>query len=65
MQHKPIRVRLARAMQSSLSFPSPSHPSPTWDRVPDVVKTRVVDALAHVLLEASRVPAAHEEGGDD
>lgn len=62
MQHKPIRVRLARAIQSRLSFQSPSRPSLTWDRVPDVVKTRVV---AHVLLEASRVAAAHEEGGDD
>jgi hypothetical protein len=33
--------------------------------VPDVVKPRVVEALAHVLLEASVARAAHDEAGDD
>jgi hypothetical protein len=33
--------------------------------VPDVVKPRVVEALADVLLQASGAPAAHAEAGDD
>jgi hypothetical protein len=65
MHQKPISVRPARAVQRTLSFPSPNRPSPTWDRVPDVVKPRVVEALADVLLQASGAPAAHAEAGDD
>jgi hypothetical protein len=65
MQQKPIRVRPAQAGQRTLSFPSPTRPSPSWDDLPEVVKTRVVEALAHVLLEASGARAAHEGGGND
>ena len=65
MQQKPIRVRPARAVQRTLSFQSPNRSSPSWDRVPDVVKPRVVEALAHVLLEASGARVAHDEAGND
>jgi hypothetical protein len=33
--------------------------------MPDVVTARVVEALAHVLLQASGARVAHDEVGDD
>lgn len=65
MPQKPTRVRPPRAVQGLLSFPSPNRQSPTWEGVPDIVKTRVIEALAHVLLEASGVRTVREEAGDD
>lgn len=65
MQQKPIRVSPVQAVQRTLMFQLPNRPSPSWDSVPDVVKSRVVDALAHVLLEASGARVAPDEAGDD
>ena len=52
------------AVQTNL-FRAPSQSSPTWDRMPDLVKTRVVEALAQVLLRASGAAGEPEEAVDD
>ena len=65
MQQKPIHVPPVQAVQRTLAFQLPNQPSPSWDSVADVVKPRVVDALAHVLLEASGARIADDEADDD
>lgn len=53
-----------RAVQTTLFRPLSQSP-PSWDRMPEAVKTRVVEALAQMLLRASGLVAELEEGGGD
>lgn len=64
MPTKKTSVLPVRAVQTNLFHP-PSRSSPRWDRMPDVVKARVVEALAQVLLRASGAASEHEEAVDD
>jgi hypothetical protein len=64
MPTKKPAVPSVRAVQTTL-FRPPSRWAPSWDRMPDAVKTRVVEALAQVLLRASGAGAEPEEAGDD
>lgn len=64
MLPKKIAVLPVRAVQTNL-FRPPSRTSPSWDHLPDVVKARVVEALAQVLLRAGGGASEHEEAGDD
>ena len=45
-----------RAVQVSL-FPPLSRGAPSWERLPDAVKARVVEAVAQLLLRDSGVAA--------
>lgn len=64
MRPKKIAVLPVRAVQTNL-FRPPIRSSPRWDRMPDAVKARVVEALAQVLLRASGSASDTEEAGDD
>ena len=64
MPTKKMSVLPVRAVQTNLFRPA-SRSSPSWERLPDAVKARVVEALAQVLLRASGAVSEHEEAGDD
>lgn len=64
MPTRKIAMPSVRAVQTPL-FRPPSRGAPSWDRMPEVVKTRVVEALAQLLLRASGVGAEPEEAVDD
>ena len=64
MPTKKIAMPSVRAVQTTL-FRPPSRGAPSWDRMPDAVKTRVVEALAQLLLRASGVAAESGEAVDD
>jgi hypothetical protein len=64
MPTKTIAVPSVRAVQTTLFRPR-SHSAPSWDRMPDAAKARVVEALAQLLLRASGLVAEPEEGGGD
>ena len=64
MRPKNGAVLSVATVQTNL-FRAPSQSSPTWDRMPDVVKMRVVEALAQVLLCASGAAGDPEEALDD
>ena len=64
MPTKKIALPSVRAVQTTL-FNPPSQGAPSWDRMPDAVKPRVVEALAQLLLRARGVAAEPGEAGDD
>ena len=64
MPTKKISVLPVRAVQTAL-FRPPSPRSLSWQRMPDAVKARVVEALAEVLLRASGAASKSEEAVDD
>jgi len=60
----PRRKLSFRAVQTTLFRPL-SRSAPSWDRMPEAVKTPVVEALAQLLLRVSGLVAEPEEGGGD
>jgi hypothetical protein len=64
MPTKKIALPSVRAVQTML-FNPPSRWAPSWERMPDAVKTRVIEALAQLLLRARGVAAEPGEAVDD
>jgi hypothetical protein len=64
MPTKKLARPSVQAVQTTL-FRPPSRGTPSWDRLPDAVKARVVEALAQLLLRASGVAVEPEEAVDD
>jgi len=61
----PTRKIVVSAVQSELFHP-PSRESMSWSGLSDVLRARVVEALAQLLLRARGAAApAREEGADD
>jgi len=60
----PTRKIVASAVQSELFHP-PSRESMSWSGLSDVLRARVVEALAQLLLRARGAAPAREEGADD